>query len=221
MMIAPETYYDMMLKGKSVSEIQRQIRGLRWEMNDARKKLEDPDYEPIICPSEDVILSVDRDYLFMAKKALIEAGGQYTESEEEKKDRIFNENLGSLKKLTFSILFGVFKMETAEFAIHEGEVMVNRTEAGVKSINEDHYLKEYESDYSPEELIEELRDLHLGEWKEKYKREDVGVLDGAEWNLSLYLENEEQPIHFGGENSTFPYNFDHLLMTLGIESNCY
>ena len=56
MMISPEGYYEMNLKGKSEKEIRSAIRGLKNEIGHLKNIMEHPEYgsEPLIHPSEDV-----------------------------------------------------------------------------------------------------------------------------------------------------------------------
>ena len=56
MMISPEGYYEMNLKGKSEKEIRSAIRGLKNEIGRLKNIMEHPEYgsEPLIHPTEDV-----------------------------------------------------------------------------------------------------------------------------------------------------------------------
>lgn len=78
MMSSPNEYYKSHLKGKSAAQIMTKIRSLKREINRLIHVLEDPNYMPERCPTEDVQLSCARKYLEKAKQALVEAGGTYT-----------------------------------------------------------------------------------------------------------------------------------------------
>jgi len=81
MMISPETYYEFELKGKTAAEIEKEIQSLRKTISDLKYRMEDPAYKPsMVCPSDDTVLYWTREYLAMAKKALLEAGGEYEEN---------------------------------------------------------------------------------------------------------------------------------------------
>ena len=70
MMICPKTFFELELKGKSPEEIKTVIRSLKRRINHLKTVLEHPDYTHTICPSEDVQLSCNREYLEEAIVAL-------------------------------------------------------------------------------------------------------------------------------------------------------
>ena len=77
MMISPEAYYEMCLKGRSPEEILRQIRSLKKEISSLKRSLEENTgkAEPVVFPSPLTRISCSRDYLEMAKRAYEAAGG--------------------------------------------------------------------------------------------------------------------------------------------------
>ena len=79
MMISPEGYYEMNLKGKSEKEIRSAIRGLKNETGHLKNTMEHPEYgsAPLIHPTEDVRIWCTRMYLERAKQALLEMGATY------------------------------------------------------------------------------------------------------------------------------------------------
>lgn len=105
-MICPETYYDMYLKGKTVPEIKTEIRILKREMARLINVMEHPNYQPTVCPSEDVRLSCSRDYLERAKQALNDLGVQYTPTKAENRAQVFEDNIPNIEKIEFS--YGAF-----------------------------------------------------------------------------------------------------------------
>ena len=80
MMISPETYVKLELEGLSNDEIVSKIRGLKREMTRLKREVEYvglEDEEPVIvCPSPDVRLAMQRDYIEAARKFLEEQGGE-------------------------------------------------------------------------------------------------------------------------------------------------
>lgn len=105
MMICPETYYEMNLKGKDEKQLLSAIRGLKNEIGHLKKVMEHPDYKntPIMHPSESVRVSCTREYLTRAIQALEEVGGTYQPSKAELKAKEFQDNLEYLSKITFEI----------------------------------------------------------------------------------------------------------------------
>ena len=85
MMISPEAYYEISLRGKSQSEILEEINELQEEINRLKQILKQSNKkaEAVILPSPQTKLECYREYLERAKQALEEAGGHYEPTEEE------------------------------------------------------------------------------------------------------------------------------------------
>ena len=71
MMISPEGYYEMNLKGKSQQEIMTEIRSLKREIGRLKRKLEEHcfDQKVTMYPNPLTRISCSRDYLERAKQA--------------------------------------------------------------------------------------------------------------------------------------------------------
>ena len=83
MMMSPESYYTD-LKCRTAEEILAELNVLRVEISALKAALRLQDLtEPDIMPGRDVRLSMALDYFDMAKKALLEAGGEYVPTEDE------------------------------------------------------------------------------------------------------------------------------------------
>ena len=216
MMICPETFYEYNLKGKNAKQIMTVIRGLKQEIGRLKNIMEHPDYAPMICPSEDVQLSMSRDYLERAKQALVEVGGTYTPSQAELKAEEFENNLPNISKLVFSI-GGYFCGNETYTVKLDGEhlrLWVAHSDIPVPS-NFD-----IEQDYpmTKEEFIEGLIDLHIGEWRRNYNLKRFGyvVMDGTQWEIEIEFNNGKKPVRIYGDNA-YPYNFDRFQELLGID----
>lgn len=70
MMISPEEYRDCFLTGKSAEQIETEIRKLQREIRKLERIVGRPGYQPAICPSEDVQLICNREYLAQARLTL-------------------------------------------------------------------------------------------------------------------------------------------------------
>ena len=78
MMISPETYYEMNLKGKSQEEIMKKIRSLKIKIGQLKRSIENTDDMVLeVFPSKQTRLKCDWDYLERAIQAYEEAGGEY------------------------------------------------------------------------------------------------------------------------------------------------
>jgi hypothetical protein len=213
MMICPETYYEMNLKGKDEKQLLSAIRGLKNEIGHLKNVMEHPDYKnaPIMHPSETVRVSCTREYLARAIQALEEIGGTYQLSKAELKAKEFQDNLEYLSKITFEI-GGFFDGITRYVIEFQGD------KAGFISTRYDCILEEKPLD--KEEVIWLLSRLYIGEWKKYYdpKRFGYFVLDGTQWNVSFEYSNGYKTVEFAGSND-YPYNFSEFIEIFGLDED--
>jgi hypothetical protein len=220
MMISPEGYYEIYLKGKNAEHILRSIRGLKREIGRIKNTMEHPDYgkHSLMLPSESTRLWCVRGYLERAKEALSEAGGIYTPSKSELKADDFEANIPAINRVVFSIggFFGGY--ETRTYTLDEEHLRID-VEHSITLKPTNFYI---EPDYpcSKEEFLAGLRELHIGEWRSKYdlRRFDCMVLDGTQWELEIDFSNGHKPVKIYGDNA-YPYNFDRFQELLGIEQD--
>lgn len=209
MMISPETYYEMNLKGKSQEEIMKKIRSLKIQIGQLKRSIENTDDMVLeVFPSRLTRLKCDRDYLERAIRAYEEAGGEYVRSKAEQKDHDFNEALDSMSKLVFTIGGFFCGHETRTFTVSDGQVLVD-VEKTMISMDKEEY-----GPYRKEEFISGIKVLHIGEWKRTYN--DLLVMDGTQWELDIYYNNGRRPTKISGSNA-YPYNFDDLKEFLEVE----
>ena len=220
MMISPESYYEMNLKGKNAEQIMSAIRGLKNEIGHLKNVMEHPDYgsELIACPSESTRLRCTREYLERAKVALLEAGGEYKPSQAELKAIEFDNNLSAIGKIVFTIgsFFGGCETRTISFENEELQVNVQYAlPVAPEETPIDLLLP-----YNKAEFLNELSCLHIGEWRSKYNLRRFGyeVLDGTQWELEIHYKNGIKPFKIYGDNA-YPYNFDEFKELLGIDSS--
>ena len=209
MMISPETYYEMNLKGKSQEEIMKKIRSLKIQIGQLKRSIENTDDMVLeVFPSRLTRLKCDRDYLERAIRAYEEAGGEYVRSKAEQKDHDFNEALDSMSKLVFTIGGFFCGHETRTFTVSDGQVLVD-VEKTMISMDKEEY-----GPYRKEEFISGIKALHIGEWKRTYN--DLLVMDGTQWELDIYYNNGRRTKKISGSNA-YPYNFDDLKEFLEVE----
>ena len=213
MMISPEAYYEEYLQGKSQSAILQQISFLKQEIGRLKEVLESVENSPeaMIMPSPLTRIKCNREYLEMAKLALEEAGGQYVPTDEELRDQSFDTKLATMHRFTLEI-GGFFNGYTKYKYTISGERVL---------FDADHsfYLKPsnlpvYEP-FTREEFVRGIAALHIGEWKERY--ENLYVLDGTQWSISIEYENGKESFEIYGSNA-YPYNFEELIEFLGIDN---
>ena len=210
MMISPETYYEMNLKGKSPKEIMKKIRSLKIQIGQLKRSIENAD--DIVCevfPGRLTRLKCERDYLERAIQAYEEAGGEYVRSKAEQKDHDFNEALDSMSKLVFTIGGFFCGYETRTFTVSDDQVLVDVEKTMISMDKEEEY-----GPYRKEDFISGIKALHIGEWKRTYK--DPLVLDGTQWELDIYYNNGRKAVKISGSNA-YPYNFEDLKEFLEVE----
>ena len=216
MMISPETFYEMNLKGKKADQIMTVIRGLKQEIGRLKNVVEHPDYVCLIKPSERTRISCSQDYLERAKQALVEVGGTYIPSAAEKKEIEFNENIQYINKVEFCIggYFGGY--ETKTYTIDGNKVHTHTEHSLILEPSNigDFEIEEIDKDY----LFEMLQRLHIGGWRKNYNTRRFGymVCDGTQWDLKIYFSNNHKPVKIYGDNA-YPYNFNQLLELFEVE----
>ena len=214
MMMAPEMFYTERLQGKSVAEIKSVIRSLKREMARLKNMMEHPNYKSTMLPSEDTRLSMARDYLERAKQALVEAGGTYTPTKAEEKVATFDESLQNISKIEFSLVSFGCGIEARTYTFEGETVHVDVLHALFSDPADWDDITEWDRD----ELLSELKELHIGEWRRRYDISRFGflMLDGESWQLTIHYRNAKRAVNIKGENS-YPYNFGRLLELFGVE----
>ena len=214
MMISPEAYYEECLQGKSQSAILQQIGLLKKEIKRLKEVMESDKNSPeaMIMPSPLTRIKCNREYLEMAKLALEEAGGQYELTDEDLRDQSFNTKLAAMHRFTLEI-GGFFNGYTKyKYTISGDRVLFDADHSFyLKPSN----LPVYEP-FTREEFIRGIADLHIGEWDKRY--ENLCVLDGTQWSISIEYEDGKEPFEINGSNA-YPYNFDELIEFLGIDNS--
>ena len=201
MMMSPESYYEMYLKGKDEKQLLSAIRGLKKEIGHLKNVMEHPEYKNgvLMEPSEDVRISCNREYLSRAIQAYEELGGTYIPSRAEKKAMDFQDNLRFLSKITFEIggYFDGMTSYTLEFREDEVYFTTSKFDMSFE-----------ETSMEKETILWLLSRLYIGEWKKYYdpKRFGYSVLDGTQWSVSFEYCNDIKTVAFAGSND-YPYNF--------------
>ena len=214
MMISPETYYEEYLQGKNQSASLQQISLLKREIDRLKEVMESDENSPeaMVMPSSLTRIKCNREYLEMAKLALEEAGGQYELTDEDLRDQSFNTKLAAMHRFTLEI-GGFFTGYTKYKYTISGERV---------RFDEDHIFYPKPSNlpvYEPftrEEFVRGIAALHIGEWKKRY--ENLCVLDGTQWSISIEYEDGKEPFEIYGSNA-YPYNFADLIDFLGIDNS--
>ncbi len=212
MMISPEYYYKTELEGHSQQEILKEIRSLKRRISHLKTLLEENDTdapERQDLPSPDTVIKVSRKYLDKAIQAYEEAGGVYVPSRMEERGNALNEDLHSLQKLVFEIGGFLCGSEERTLSVCGNEIQTEVITMPLLTFPDDPVCP-----YTKEEFISELRDIRIGEWKRHY--EDLNFMDGVQWKLEIFFDNDKRKRTFSGSNA-FPWNFRDLADLLGVE----
>lgn len=211
MMISTEGYYNMELAGKTAEKIAVKIRGLKRTISQLKHTMEQPDYAPTMCPTEEVRLSCTRDYLARAIEAYTAAGGKYILSKAELRAAEFDNDVEYITTITFSIggFFGGY--ETRTLTVSDNDVYMDLS-LSLAPISEGEPTPEWFD--KKEEFIAAFRNLHIEEWKHNYN--NPYVLDGTQWEMKIEFGNGRKAILFCGSNA-YPYNFGKLCDLVGYE----
>ena len=217
MMISPESFYEMNLKGKKADQIMTVIRSLKQGIGRLKNVVEHPDYVCLIKPSERTRISCSQDYLERAKQAFAEAGGIYIPSAAERKEIEFNENIPFINKVEFCIGGYFHGYETRTYTIDADKVHTHIEHSLILEPSNigDLGIEEMCKDY----LLKSLKRLHIGGWRKNYNTHRFGyvVCDGTQWHLKIYFSNGHKPIKIYGDNA-YPYNFSQLLGLFEVEN---
>lgn len=211
MMIAPATYVEMELAGKSRDQAIEEVKSLWKEIRRLKKIIEEePDSdEMMICPMPDVRISVYRDYIEAAREYFKDKGWEYEPEREEIADKALNDRLPDIQSIVveYGGYFGGTEKRTITF---EGEKILVEKEymlriPSLEELQED--PAEEFHDMEKAEFLEEFADLHLGEWEKEY--EDLNVLDGTQWSVVIKFSSGKAFKSYG--SNRFPYNFSGFL----------
>lgn len=216
MIISHETYYEENLKGKTASQIMSAIRGIKQEIGRLKSTIEHPNYKCMMLPSEETRIWCNRLYLEQAKKALAKTGGTYTPSKAEEKAAEFDANIPFISKMEFGIGNAFDCFETRTYTIHGDEVYSNIERSLSLKLSDTEGIQTEEMD--AESFLDEIKDLHIGEWRRNYdpSRWGYAVLDGTQWHLYTYYSNGRRGVKIEGSND-YPYNFNRLLELFNVE----
>lgn len=218
-MIAPATYVEMELAGKSREQAIEEVKSLWKEIRRLKKIIEEePDSEEMmICPMPDVRVSVYRDYIEAAREYFKDKGWEYEPEREEIADKALNDRLQDIQSIVIEYggYFGGTEKRTITF---EGEKILVEKEYTLRILSPEELQQnpaEEFHDMEKAEFLEEFADLHLGEWEKEY--EDLNVLDGTQWSVVIKFSSGKAFKSYG--SNRFPYNFSGFLDLVRISES--
>ena len=193
MMISPEMYVDEYVRGKSKTEMLREIKRLKQQIGRLKSKIEKQSIEDtVIAPSYDTQLYWTREYMKLAIAEYENAGGEYRMSAKEKKIAAFDADIAKISSIELE--YGGFfaGTECRKVSFDGDEIKLQRQfYNGAFDDGEELFI-----DVTKADFLEEFERLHIGEWKHEYV--DIEVLDGVQWKLVLsYTDGRQRK--YGGK----------------------
>ena len=198
------------LETHNKEEVLKTINSTKRKMIMLKRKMEHPFYkeQERFCPSDLTIYKCDRGFLERAIMHYISLGGAYKESLSETRDRLFNEKLSQIKKIT--LVSGGYFSPRKKVVV---DLSCDKPRYFSGIIYE---LFERECELTKQEFLSQLESLHIGEWRKTYtpERFGVSVLDGEEWELNIEYSDGKKAKYCG--QNAYPYNYEELIGLLDM-----
>ena len=203
-----ETYEDLLHLDElsikmEIKRIKSRVRYLKAEVvKEAKGKLK-------VEPSTWLRLCLAREELGWAIKACVDSGYEYEKTKGEARKEKMIEKLEKIKSFSLyrdacpSFNSGAWILEFGEDKVDGSHTDIKRVD-GKYEIIKKHFLVERE------EVMENVFDLHVEEWKKKY--EEPLVLDGERWRIELEFSDGEKWCYEG--YGDYPFSFFHLVEKL-------
>ncbi|MBO4920813.1 MAG: hypothetical protein J5372_02740 [Lachnospiraceae bacterium] len=215
MMLGPVNFINGSISGKSYEAAKKEVQSLWKEIRRLKKVMEEePDSdEMMICPMPPVKISTYRDYLEAARDYFEARGWEYELTKEEAADKEFNDRLKDVQSIEIS--YGGFLCGGEDRTLtFDGQKIITDSSYVLRVPSEEEMFREFYKGMTKDELLEELKNIHMGEWKKWY--EDICVMDGIRWSVVFkYLDGKKRK--FSGSNR-FPYNFYGFLDVMQMEA---
>ncbi len=214
MMIGPGGYVAENIDGKTREEAQNEIESLWEEIRRLRVLIEDEvqSDEMLYHPTPGVKISVYHDYLAAAKEYFVSQGWEYDLAEEEKRDQEFNERIELINSIEIEYGGYLCGGERRKVSFDGEEIKCERMLMPYPSdpavLNSTFY-----EDMNKAELLEELCEIHMGEWDHEYV--NLNVLDGIQWSVTINYADDTKRTYEG--SNKYPYNFDRFLDVMQME----
>ena len=216
MMISPEIFYEMELKGKSADEIESRIRGQKNEIGRLKSLIESQEInqEPFACPLPSTRLACNRLYLARAKQALFDAGGKYKLSQKEKRIQSFDESIPFIEQICLSYGGHFYGYEYRTITFSEETVILDVGYVLQESEDKKPFVRKFPG--MKRDFLEAFAALHIGEWKATYN--NCSVMDGTKRKLTIRFSNGHREVKKEGSNA-YPYNFNDFYELMKLEEN--
>ena len=213
MMISPESYVEFEIKGKSREDISKEIRSLKRELEALKSKAEnEKDFmDVIISPSLDVRMDMTREYLEASRRYLRELGYEYPETKAEQRTKTFDDNIPYIEMI--HVQYERYRGGGEERKVsHEGNTIKVLEDYSFSLPVKRRGTRLYKGKQW-DGLLEDLKTVHMGEWRSRYVRDDV--LDGYYWKIVITYNNGTGPRRFSGSNK-YPFSFEKFMEIMEI-----
>ncbi len=210
----PEEYIAEKMAGKTREEAIKEIKSLWKEIRQLNKTIDanwDPyknsfDYLPM-----EFKVRYNLEYIAAARKYFEKQGWKYELSREEKNDLKFNERLELIESI--AIMFcGFINPGSGKIFDFNGEEVVIKHISSYPSLNDEKQKEEILEGKTKSEILEGLREIHMGMWRDCYPR--YPYYDGVMWSIVIKYTDGKIKEYSG--NQDFPDNFNDFLELMGM-----
>lgn len=204
--------YEKYLKDASLHQIKKDIRDLDKRILSFKEQIvkaqnDDQKRDDLLNRLNDCRYKYDLAIKYYEEKA----NKPYINQKEDKNSQ-FNELLDKLNRLIYleeNLINGCrqisYRIENEHiFVEHKNNYLFNTASNNDTCLN-----------ISKAKFIDRLKELEIGKWKKSYKKDENKKSDHR-WRVKLYIDGEDEIIHFSGEND-YPYNFKEFKELLCIE----
>lgn len=212
--IFPEEFIAEKMAGKTMEEALKEIKSLWKEIRRLNKTIDD-NWDPhnfnLNLYSMESEVRDNLEYIVAAKKYFEKQGWEYELSREEKNDLKFNDRLELIKSI--EIMFrGFLDPGSGKIFYFNGEEVKVKNISSHPLLNKETEKEEIFEGKTKSEILEGLREIHMGMWRDCYPR--CPFYDGVMWSIVIkYTDGKKKEYH--GEQD-YPDNFDDFLKLMGM-----
>ena len=210
----PEEFIAEKMAGKTREEAIKEIKSLWKEIRRLNKTIDanwDPHNFNLDLYSMESEVRDNLEYIAAARKYFEKQGWKYELSREEKNDLKFNERLELIESI--AIMFcGFINPGSGKIFDFNGEEVVIKHISSYPSLNDEKQKEEILEGKTKSEILEGLREIHMGMWRDCYPR--YPYYDGVMWSIVIKYTDGKIKEYSG--NQDFPDNFNDFLELMGM-----
>lgn len=189
----------MTITNKNEKELITIIRQLKREMKELKETMENPNYVASTNPDEATQLESKRECLEEAKQALASKGIPYKPTVKEKSTLVFEQRIPEIKEIEYRLMISSDNGYLTTVVFENDIANIKRLTA--LDLNPSIYGQK-----DKEEILNGLKNLHIGEWNQKYSIDKYGIEATNEFSWDVIITyNDGKKKKFTGDD-VYPYN---------------